>query len=274
MISCLFWNLRKLARAEVVADLCAELSVGLLMLVECEVDPSAIIAALDDKGLRGFAYVPGPAGPDVERPKVFLRHRTATLLHVRDDALSHVTVRRLVGVEPDLLLVVAHLPSKLHMAHSDDRTQLTTRLGRLIRDEEAAIGHTRTVVVGDLNMNPFESGVVGSEGLHGVMTRAIAATGGREVGGEYREFFYNPMWQFFGERVEGPPGTYHSRAGGYTTYFWHVPDQVLVRPAMLECLSDVRIVHQVAARSLLTPSGVPDASVGSDHLPLLFTLNL
>ena len=271
---CLFWNIGRFERLAIVADICVEQGVDLLILAECAVSPMGVLTALANAGLTGFGYAGGPARRDGERPRVFFRHQTAALVHVRDDPLSHVTVRRLTGVHEEVLFVIAHLPSKLHVADPDSRTQLAVRLGTLIRDEEAAAGHTRTVLIGDLNMNPFEAGVVGSEGLHGVMTRTIARSGGRRVAGQDRAYFYNPMWRFFGERADGPPGTYHSRAGGSTTYFWHMLDQVMVRPTLVDRLTRVRILDRVGSRSLLRGSGVPDRAVGSDHLPLLVELAL
>ena len=124
-------------------------------------------------------------------------------------------------------------------------------------------------------MNPFEPGVVGSEGLHAVMTARIACTDGRIVDGEYRRFFYNPMWRFFGERSEGPPGThYFSASGKPIAYYWNIFDQVMVRPSLAKSLEDVKILHNVRGVSLLDVDGVPDPKIGSDHLPLLFSLKL
>jgi hypothetical protein len=59
-------------------------------------------------------------------------------------------------------------------------------------------------------------------------------------------------------------------------YFWQTFDQVLVRPSLLEAFpeEELRIVHTVGSRSLLkdrTP-GI-DRRI-SDHLPLLFKLEI
>jgi Endonuclease/Exonuclease/phosphatase family len=104
-----------------------------------------------------------------------------------------VSVRRVSPIATlPFLLVAVHLPSKLFMERAD-QSQLTGRLARIVVEAEQHAGHARTIVIGDLNMNPFEDGIVGSEGLHAVATRTIASKGSRVVAGERRPFFYNPM---------------------------------------------------------------------------------
>ena len=42
------------------------------------------------------------------------------------------------------------------------------------QNAETKAGHTRTILVGDLNVNPFEVAVVGAHGLHAVMAKQVA----------------------------------------------------------------------------------------------------
>ena len=190
-----------------------------------------------------------------------------------DHGITVRAVRPPVG--PDFTLIAVHLRSKLYQ-HPADQPFAAARLGRLIDRMESRAGHRRTVVVGDLNMDPFESGVVAADGLHAVMTRSIALKLRRQVEGEDRHFLYNPMWNHFGDRNPSPPGTYYLGPSGYTSYFWHMFDQVLVRPDLLPYLDDasVRILTQIGNTSLLTGEGVPDKNQYSDHLPLVFDLNV
>ena len=175
----------------------------------------------------------------------------------------------------EVLLVVVHLASKLYR-NETDQTALAGRVRVDIEEAEARRQHCRTVVVGDFNMNPFESGVVGSEAFHAVMCREVASKGSREVAGQERFFFYNPMWSLFGDRSVGPPGTYHYNSGAVDNYYWNMFDQVLLRPGLITRFidEDLLIVTEVDGRSLLTARGLPDKNVGSDHLPIMFGLNL
>jgi hypothetical protein len=51
-------------------------------------------------------------------------------------------------------------------------------------------------------------------------------------------------------------------------------DQVMVRPGLAEKLKAVRIIDHDGVESLLTRFNLPEKSLGSDHLPILFELDL
>ena len=137
--------------------------------------------------------------------------------------------------------------------------------------------HLRTVLVGDLNMNPYEDGIVSAKGLHAVMTRERAQQGRRTVRYNLSNaYFYNPMWRHFGEQPSGHAGTYFFRSPRERADFWNVYDQVLLRPELLPYFrdEDLKILHCAGTKSLLDPNGVIDRTVASDHLPILFRLSI
>jgi hypothetical protein len=136
--------------------------------------------------------------------------------------------------------------------------------------------HQRTILVGDLNLNPYEDGVVCDNGLHAVMTRALARKMTRTVKWESNLYFYNPMWSEFGERPEGFVGTYYFRCPDDRADFWNIYDQVLVRPDRLDYFKDedLQIIHyDLESGVSLLRNGIPDSRI-SDHLPILFRLQI
>ena len=152
---------------------------------------------------------------------------------------------------------------------------LSVELAKEINRVEEGVGHERTVLVGDFNMNPFEEGMTGAPALHAVMTRKLAERIDRVVQGTAYRFFYNPMWGFFGDRTIGPPGTYYHRSATVGDLFWHMIDQVLLRPDLMDLLQDLAILEGVGGERLLTqPAGLPRDTACSDHLPLAFRLDL
>ena len=131
-------------------------------------------------------------------------------------------------------------------------------------------------MIGDLNAHPFQEGVYSADGLHAIMTRERAMKRQRVVGGNTYRYFYNPMWQFFGETPAGPPGThYWSGSGTNAALFWYMLDQVLVRPVLLQHLppDGVQIITHDGTISLARPHQKPNPDVGSDHFPILVRLN-
>jgi hypothetical protein len=53
------------------------------------------------------------------------------------------------------------------MPKDNDQDAECQVLSNSIKQAEKDIGHSKTVLVGDLNMNPFQSGMVNASGLHG-----------------------------------------------------------------------------------------------------------
>jgi hypothetical protein len=78
--------------------------------------------------------------------------------------------------------------------------------------QEEKFGHQNTVIIGDLNANPFEDALTAADGLHGVMDRRVASRRPPNIRGQRWDYFYNPMWSRLGDESPGPSGTYW-RAG-------------------------------------------------------------
>jgi exonuclease III len=176
--------------------------------------------------------------------------------------------------DQQFLLAVAHLRSKL-WSEQNDQLHEAMVFAKDIRICEDAKNHSRTIVIGDLNMSPFELGVVSATGLYALTTKECARTESRWVQGDEYRLFYNPMWQFFGDATQGPPGTYYYAAGGHTfAVNWHIFDQVLLRSQVFPWWrNDVTIITKAKGISLANSKGRPDPEISSDHFPILFRLH-
>jgi len=137
---------------------------------------------------------------------------------------------------------------------------------------EDRLGHDRTIILGDLNMNPFDPAMVGADGLHAVSARSVAAEGSRIVQGHRRKFFYNPMWHYMGDAGAKPAGTYFYRSSTYLSYFWNTFDQVLLRPPLMNYFQDdaLRIVTDIRGKLLFRNGRISNDY--SDHLPIIVTI--
>jgi hypothetical protein len=72
---------------------------------------------------------------------------------------------------------------------AESQTSECIELARDIRGAESKVGHERTLLVGDLNVDPHSHGVVASNGFNGLMSRQIADLTGRTVQGRRFPFF-------------------------------------------------------------------------------------
>jgi hypothetical protein len=141
-------------------------------------------------------------------------------------------------------------------------------------------GHDRTAVVGDLNVNPFHDGMLDVRGLNAVWDRnTVKRKDPRrfgKIGPEAFPMFYNPMWSHLGDRT-APSGTYYyDQSNPEVDPLWNIFDQVLIRRDLIDRfdVERLRILTTDGLVSLTTPDGRPDRDLASDHLPILFQLNL
>ena len=263
-----FWNINKRDIGSLVAGLARSHDADVIVLAECPMPPERILEALNEAS-PDYHYAYG-LSDDI---RFFTKFEASFLSPVYER--SDLSVRRLrLPARQELLIVAAHLPSKLfHTGESLHEECID--LARIISESEDAVGHYRTVVLGDLNVNPFEAGVVGAVGLHAVMSRDIAARMSRTVRGRQHRFFFNPMWGHIGERNDGPPGTYYYERAENVNYFWNVFDQILIRPELLGTFKneDVRVLTRAGDVELVNAAGRPNRQAASDHLPVLLDLD-
>jgi hypothetical protein len=269
MATFLFWNLNRNDCLSSIGRLVKLHGVDLVMLAESSLANDAVLVTLNSDEQKGFHFNPG----NCSRIAVFSKYPSDRVrpLHESD----RISIRRLsLSPSRDILLAVAHLPSKLHRT-SEEQAFAVSEIARDIARIEEKVGHERTLLVGDLNMNPFENGLVAATCLHATMDRRIAERGTRTVDQRPRAFFYNPMWSLLGDASPGPPGTYYRSESGHVAYFWHMFDQVLIRPELLPAFDNetLKIIDSDGTRSFLKNSGVPNENAASDHLPILFRLD-
>ncbi|MBA7697512.1 hypothetical protein ES703_106178 [subsurface metagenome] len=267
MINFLFWNINKKPILNLVVQLIHEHNVDVLILAESNINDREVLIQLNSS-LKIVFY------PDIPIPKrlqILTRYPSKFVTPISDS--PYISFRHFqLPLYGPILLGAIHLPSKRYHSESEQVIDCTVYTSEIKRAENS-VGHTRTIVVGDFNMNPFEQGIVAAAGFHAISDKEITKRGYRHVGDQDYKFFYNPMWSHFGDK-RGFAGTYYYDKGTQINYYWHIFDQILVRPELLEefIIDKLKILSQVGSISLLNSYGKPDSSVGSDHLPLLFSM--
>jgi len=231
----LFWNVNRKSLGEVIADLAEEHRIDVIILAESEIDPNRLLRTLNQDPVAGFHLTAGNC-----RKVIIFTRLSRDFLRPTFET-DWISIRRLsLPARAQVVLVAVHLPSKLYMTEDDQLLECTV-LCRQIAEQEALAGHRRTIVVGDLNMNPFEPGLVGAVGLHSVMSRQVAARGSRTVKGNEYQFFYNPMWSHLGDGSGDTAGSYFYDSTQHVNYYWNVFDQLLLRPELAERFDPSRL---------------------------------
>jgi len=263
----LFWNINSKVIPHLVKEIARGNDVDVLVLAECDIPIGALLTELNAE-TSDFQFAHGQC----EKIKVFTRFHAGFLAPMLES--QRYSIRRLrLPLRDEILVAMVHLPSRMHFTGESLRTECSL-LAQAVLEQEATSGHRRTIVVGDFNTDPFEHGFVATDGLHSVMSKAVAQRGTRRVSGRDFELFYNPMWSYFGDVGDRPCGTYYYDKAEHVNYFWHIFDQVLLRPGLLSGFSDgVKILTMAGKTPLLDGKGRRDGKNASDHLPILFSLD-
>ncbi len=235
-----------------------------------------MLNALNAEGQRTFRRIPEVVPQRIE---LYSRFDLRCFGPVLQEA-GHYIIRSLTppgGIE--IVLAMAHLASP---RYKDLRARHSRCIGfaQAIRDAEKAAGNERTVVVGDLNVNPFDDALLDVRSLNALADRrTVQRKDPRQFGRrpvEESRLFYNPMWGHFGDAVP-PAGTYYyDKSNSEVDPLWNIFDQVLLRPGLLDRFrnKNLKIPTTDGAVSFIWEDGRPNGDVYSDHLPIWFQLDL
>jgi hypothetical protein len=265
----LYWNLGKRRIEDLICKIVNREKIDVIILSECDLDFTRMLKVLNEGRDNRYDLENSPIG----EPAIITNLPFDSVKLISDG--GYMAARKLIPPLGDPMnIFVVHLPSKMYQ-DTDNQSQLAARWARIIEETERIEGHKRSIVTGDFNMNPFESGIISSEGFHAVMTKRIARKFSRTVAKEERSYFYNPMWSHFGEYPESVPGTYYYQGTTPIVYFWNIFDQVLVRPDLIDSFieSELRILTSADDVSLIRKDGIPDQVHSSDHLPIIFEID-
>ena len=257
----LFWNIGKNDVRKQLLNLAEQNKVDIILLAECTLSDEELLAS----GLgETFVLIPDSNA----KIKILTRLETSGFWLISNEPRYTIKHLSFEGLE-EFLLVGLHFPSKLNM-ESNQQTAEAVILNSILKAVENDLGIDKTIVVGDFNMHPFEYGMVSHAAFNAVMTREIAKIGSRKVQFRQYPYFYNPMWSFLGDLSKGIAGTHFYN----DDYHWHLYDQVLVRPALIDnfIVEELEILTGDGTNNFLNEKGRINRSF-SDHLPIKFSLD-
>ena len=83
------------------------------------------------------------------------------------------------------------------------------------------------------------------------------------------------MWSFFGDSTL-PFGTHYYREPGHVSREWNIYDQIIYRPSLSNYIDKAKleIVYSIGGQNLINALNRPDKDFYSDHLPIIFEINL
>jgi exonuclease III len=265
MYRVIFWNVNKKDLRGHVCSIAATTNADAIVLNENSVKAAGTLAALQSRVSKSFSY---PKVISDKRFQCFCRTQSMDLSEVHSG--NRLSVRRMIIDSRTCLLALFHGVDMRNYDTSERQSfaQCASDELRMVTDGQ---GTKHLVILGDFNMNPYDTGMGLAAGFNAMMTKACTAPGQRTHNGKCYEYFYNPMWSLFGDNTPGPPGTVHDTSS-QGPYGWSMLDQVLLHHTMIDRFHNVQILTHAGTTPLTNPNGRPDASAASDHLPILVDL--
>ena len=268
-LNVLFWNVQKKDLTAQIVNIARSKDVDILVLAENPVSSVQLIQALNTNGAYYFQNHPLS---QCKKITIVTKFHYDSITPVEEDnrtTIRHVTL----PMGGDFLLTALHLVDKGNFT-SESQNEAASLVASQLVQVEAREQIDRHIVVGDFNMNPFETGMIKVNGFHGTMSSEVAGRGFRTVQQREYPYFYNPTWSLFGDLNKDVSGTYYYLHAEHVCYEWNMFDQVLIRPSMVGNFvkGSLEIIQHDSVISLVTNRNVPNKTTYSDHLPLFFTL--
>ncbi|MBR5222278.1 MAG: endonuclease/exonuclease/phosphatase [Clostridia bacterium] len=258
----LFWNTHKNEKINyILSELIIENNVSIVVLAEYTAPMDELLTYMQGQGKTMFPYI----SVGCDRIKVI-----GSIDNIKPGYQSKYTTIQIIN--NDIILCGIHLPSKIYGGSEKKRDIIIRELIYNIQNTEDDIGTDRTIIVGDFNVNPYESSVIDATLFHGIPICCEANRKTRMIEDKEFRMFYNPMWNFLGDFSE-PYGTYYYVSNDTDNLYWNIYDQVLLRPSLRKSFVEksLTIVTHTSSQYFLDKNKHPNKKI-SDHLPIIFEI--
>lgn len=258
----LFWNTNKNKNINyILRDLICENDISLVILAEYKSTFEELNKLLHEKRIN-MQYYPSSGCGRI----TVIGNKMDITPGIQTDYASFQILNN-----KDIFCCV-HLPSRI-MRNSDGmRKSAINKIMHEIICLEKRLNTDNTIIVGDFNSNPFDSECIDAERFHGIPIYDVAKNKKRIIANEEYKMFYNPMWNFFGDKQK-PYGTFYYSGNDMNNTFWHIYDQVIISPSLKERfdISQLQIITETETQYLINNKGHPNKKI-SDHLPIIFSI--
>ena len=267
----LFWNTNRKPLIKEIANIAKYHKIDVILLAEHNLNDVELLWELNSEYIEFESQNHIFQGDKI---KIFTRFSPNFIIPI-EEANRYVCFRIKFPIGEELLVFVVHFPDNRNNQPNSIQS-FAGRIARRVKEIEREQNLTNTIVVGDFNMNPSDAGMIDAESFHAIMDSEIAKSQSRVVSNQEYDYFYNPMWSLHGDIGNNVAGSYFYKNAELINYHWNVFDQVLLRPSLIDNFEkeNLKFIDSDGDKTLLKANGTPDGKKYSDHLPLIFTLNL
>ena len=152
-----FWNTNKNENInEYISDIIVEQEIDILALAEYESDIEEL------KKMLALYNIVIEQAITIGCDRITILKRKANIQPAFQNKYCSMQI-----IDNMYLLACLHLPSKLY-ADVLKRGIAIARIVEEIQIQEEKLGIEKTIIVGDINENPYETGCLGASGFHGI----------------------------------------------------------------------------------------------------------
>lgn len=269
-IKVVFWNINKKNLIKSIYELINECKADIFAMVEAEkLDVEALLGLLDQNGMK-WNDIQISSSNDI---RLLAREEVEIIPHKEESHYSIYKIKE--NGELDILLIVVHLLSKFSKS-ADGQLFAVNNISRELfkYEQELFCGKEfKTIIVGDFNMQPYESGVCGPMGFNATMSVTQAKKKTRIAAGEKTYLYYNPMWSLMGANKLVQGSYYNTNDDNYNAIYWYSFDSVLLRPCFIDDFNwdYFEIVERTSGSNFVSNTTI-DKERYSDHLPIKFEI--
>ena len=270
----LFWNLcRKDSFTNVIADIIRDEEIDLVAFAEFpkgkELFFESELRAVD----KSFTYLE----PIADNRRIDVFYKSGIVDIINSFGGERIIVDRIHSSAngQDYYIVFCHLRDARNVS-KEQLAGFAREIVKEILDFEKEKDNHHLIVCGDFNMNPYDNAMIEHDSFNAMQTAALANKCNRNVYGKPYLLFYNPMWGLFGDlHGQDVPGTYYYAPSIPIQPYWHILDQVIMRPEVINVFDkkQLKIVTKGPSYNLLNANN-NICHKYSDHLPIKFTLNI
>ena len=253
----MFWNTQQTCDINpIIIEISREKEIDIIVLAEYSDDKDSMCSTLGMK------------------PYIGIGCEKIIAIGKRDDVQPGLQSTRysIQIINNKYILCAMHLPSNIVSGSEGRRSIVIQQLVHDLKEVESSIKSSNSIIFGDFNVDPYDSGCISADHFHGLPCYDDASRSSRIIEGMTFKFFYNPMWNLFGD-FDKPPGTYYYSGSTVKCTYWHIFDQVMIRPCLRKQFVDktLEIVTHTSSFSLIDNKGHPNRKY-SDHLPIVFEI--
>ncbi len=257
-----YWNTKNNDNLDRIIDILVSRDVDVIFL--SEIDKDVLEKNEDSLTKVGYEYF---ANPGCER--VLIIKKTSFEIELKQQNYYYTVVR---DTKNDINIISIHSPSQMF--------QNMKGLKEFIRDFRYTIDNEigsslekMIIVIGDFNINPHEEAMIDFDGF-----LATNTTKGRQTIThlkKQRTTYYNPTWQLYSRTsFPGTKAFPRPSASVYDVLDHHFLDQVVISQYLLSSIHNDSIEVIEESDNFIFFDKVKNSTLGSDHLPLLYTFKL